>query len=259
MTQRSARAQYEGFLAATEAVLIRLGPAATEHLASRIEAGQQPALILQSLNAQEFATVRRMLEAKDAEHVPDPIAATYLRGLAAGYARQEARCEVEVVWSGPTAHQVPVRATEQVLLSLISSATRELLLMTYSAKPHQPVLDALSQAAIRGVATTVVVETLQGAGSAISGPEPAAAFAGITGVELWHWPVGKRTQPGAKQHAKLAVADTRLLLVTSANLTASGIGKSIEAGLLVHGGTAPRRAAEHVRALQSSGVLARLF
>jgi phosphatidylserine/phosphatidylglycerophosphate/cardiolipin synthase-like enzyme len=153
---------------------------------------------------------------------------------------------------------VPVRATEQVLLSLIASANRELLLMTYSAKPHPPILDALAEAAARAVATTVVVETLQGAGSALSGPEPAAAFAGIPGLELWHWPTSKRPAPGAKQHAKLAVADARTLLVTSANLTASGISQNIEAGLLVRGGTAPQRAAEHLRSLQSAGVLTRL-
>jgi phosphatidylserine/phosphatidylglycerophosphate/cardiolipin synthase-like enzyme len=59
-------------------------------------------------------------------------------------------------------------------------------------------------------------------------------------------------------HAKLAVADRRVLLVTSANLTQSGVGKNIEAGLLVRGGTAPIRAAEHVDALCQSGCLTRL-
>jgi phosphatidylserine/phosphatidylglycerophosphate/cardiolipin synthase-like enzyme len=59
-------------------------------------------------------------------------------------------------------------------------------------------------------------------------------------------------------HAKLAVADRRVLLVTSANLTQSGVAKNIEAGLLIRGGTAPARAAEHVDALRSSGKLTRL-
>ena len=59
-------------------------------------------------------------------------------------------------------------------------------------------------------------------------------------------------------HAKLAVADRRVLLVTSANLTQSGVGKNIEAGLLVRGGAAAQRAAEHVDALRASGELVRL-
>ena len=91
----------------------------------------------------------------------------------------------------------------------------------------------------RGVAVSVVVETLQGAGSALAGDEPYQAFTGIAGIDLWHWPSSKRTEPGAKMHAKLAVADRRVLFVTSANLTQSGVTKNIEAGLLVRGGTAP--------------------
>ena len=60
-------------------------------------------------------------------------------------------------------------------------------------------------------------------------------------------------------HAKLAIADSEMLLVSSANLTQSGIGKNIEAGLLVRGGPAPARAVEHVRQLQASGSLERLY
>lgn len=59
-------------------------------------------------------------------------------------------------------------------------------------------------------------------------------------------------------HAKLVVADRRVLLVSSANLTQSGVDRNIEAGLLVRGGTAPQRAAEHIAELQARGVLARL-
>jgi len=59
-------------------------------------------------------------------------------------------------------------------------------------------------------------------------------------------------------HAKLAVADRRVLFVSSANLTQSGVTKNIEAGLLVCGGPAPERAAEHIDALRASGSLVRL-
>jgi phosphatidylserine/phosphatidylglycerophosphate/cardiolipin synthase-like enzyme len=56
-------------------------------------------------------------------------------------------------------------------------------------------------------------------------------------------------------HAKLAIADRRELLVSSANLTASGAVNSIEAGLLVRGSTAAVRAAEHIDGLIASGLL----
>jgi len=127
--------------------------------------------------------------------------------------------------------------------------------MTYSAKPHDEIRAALTTATSRGVLISVVIETLHGAGSALTGSEPAAAFAGLPGVQLWHWPVAHRAETGSKMHAKLAVADQRVLLVSSANLTQSGVAKNIEAGLLIHGGPAPQRAAEHIAELKSTGVL----
>lgn len=138
---------------------------------------------------------------------------------------------------------------------MIAGAGRELLLMTYSATPHAGICVALTSAMSRGVRVTVVVETLRGAGSALSGAEPAAAFGAIPGVQLWHWPVPQRSENGSKMHAKLAVADQRVLFVSSANLTQSGVARNIEAGLLVRGGTAPLRAAEHIAELKSTGAL----
>ena len=182
----------------------------------------------------------------------------YLTGLAAGYTQRAAEVSVETVWSGPGSHHVPVRATAAVLADVVREARHELLLMTYSARPHQDLNDALAAAVGRGVAVSVVVETLQGAGSALSGDEPYQAFTGVPGLQLWHWPTAQRTEPGAKMHAKLAVADRCVLLVTSANLTQSGVSKNIESGLLVRGGAAPARAAEHVDALRQSGCLTRL-
>jgi len=204
-------------------------------------------------------------ETPGAEHLLDALAGTdrsaalaYLTGLAAGYAQRAGEVSVETVWSGPASYHVPVRATAAVLADLVGEARHELLLMTYSARPHPPLTDALRAAIGHGVTISVVVETLQGAGSALAGDEPYNAFTGINGIELWHWPTTRRTEPGAKMHAKLAVADRHILLITSANLTQSGVSNNIEAGLLIRGGTAPVRAAEHVDALRASGDLIRL-
>jgi phosphatidylserine/phosphatidylglycerophosphate/cardiolipin synthase-like enzyme len=190
--------------------------------------------------------------------VSDGEAAAYLRGVAAGFAQRDAAVSVESVWSGPATHRVPVRATARVLTDVVTEAVSELLLMTYSARPYAPLLDALTAAVRRRVAVTVVVETLEGAGGALVGTEPASAFATVPGVELWHWPVDRRTETHSRMHAKLAVADRRVLLVSSANLTQSGVAKNVEAGVLVRGGTAPRRAAEHIAELKANGVFARL-
>lgn len=241
--------------AADEALPV-LGPAGLRALADRIAAGWTAPAVLADVRPRHHAATSAMLDTL--AETPANTAACYLRGLATGYAQHAAATSVEPVWSGPGTHAVPVRATAQALIDVVTEATSELLLMTYSATSHEALRDALEAAAGRGVTVTVVVETLQGAGSALAGAEPAAAFAGLRGVSLWHWPSERRSEPGAKMHAKLAVADRRTLLVSSANLTQSGVSRNIEAGVLLRGGSAPGRAAEHIEALRARGVLAPL-
>lgn len=232
-------------------VLRRLGPQALRNVADHLAAAWPREAILRDIPDTEPLL--------GAIHGVDRSAAlAYLSGLATGYAQRAGETSVETVWSGPGSHHVPVRATAAVLADIVAEARHELLLMTYSARPHPPLTEALAAAIHRGVTVAVVVETLQGAGSALSGDEPYHAFTGIHGIELWHWPPDRRTEPGAKMHAKLAVADRRVLLITSANLTQSGVAKNIEAGLLVRGGAAPCRAVEHVDALRASGDLVKL-
>ncbi|WP_158884564.1 DISARM system phospholipase D-like protein DrmC [Amycolatopsis anabasis] len=247
-----------GFEAIAAAAAPTLGAAALRTLADRVGEGWPEHAVLSGMGNTFTVATRPILRALDDSETPQTQAAAFLRGLAAGYAQHAASVEVETVWSGPSSHSVPVRATAQALIQVVTEATSELLLMTYSAKPHEPLREALASAIERGVQVTVVVETLQGAGSALAGAEPAAAFARINGLQPWHWPVSKRSEPGSKMHAKLAVADRRVLLVSSANLTQSGVQKNIEAGVLIRGGSAPVRVAEHIVELKSKGMLDRL-
>lgn len=133
-------------------------------------------------------------------------------------------------------------------------ASGERLAMTYSARPYAPLHEAVAAAVDRGVTVRIVVETLQGARGALSGAEPAAAFRG-TGAQLWHWPATGRT---GRMHAKIAVADRRELLLSGADLAQPGVRDNIEAGLLVTGGSAPERVAEHFDALRAAGTLQRM-
>jgi phosphatidylserine/phosphatidylglycerophosphate/cardiolipin synthase-like enzyme len=233
-----------------ETAVAAVGPDAVRRTAFAVDRGDLDHVDGEAALAPLVNAVRRGV-------VAGPIMAAYLRGLSAGYAHRAARIQAEVVWTGPSAFDVPVRSTEPVLLEVIAGATRELAVATYSAKPLPALRSALAEAVRRGVDVWVVVETLAGAGSAIQGDEPAKAFAEVPAVPLWGWDVSKRPE-GAKMHAKLAVADESVLLVTSANLTGSGLDHNIEAGILVRGGNAPRRAAEHLRALRRDGSLVRI-
>ncbi|MBN1170617.1 MAG: DISARM system phospholipase D-like protein DrmC [Micromonosporaceae bacterium] len=205
--------------------------------------------------AGEASLVQAVLAAQRSAGLTAAAAAAYLRGAADGYQRGVQRQQVELVVSGPASAAAPVRATAAVLVDLIAAANRELLLVTYSARPYPPVIAALQAALLRGVGVDIVVETLAGAGSALSGTEPAAAFAGLSGIRLWHWPADTRPSPGAKMHAKLAVADRQILFVSSVNLTQSGVEHSLETGVVIHGGTGPDRAVDHFRRLFASQIL----
>lgn len=250
---------HPAFEAAAEAAVHHLGPAHLRVLADRLGDGWPRQALRHAVPAPGFTeSASAVLAAQRASGLSDVEAAAYLRGLAAGHAQRSAAVRVESVWSGPSTHPVPVRATAQVLVDLVRGATGELLLMTYSATRYPPLRDALTAAVRRGVTVTVVVETIEGAAGALQGPPPAAAFADLAGVSLWHWPREKRTARPSRMHAKIAVADRRVLLVSSANLTQSGVNRNIEAGLLVRGGTAPQRAAEHIAELQARGILARV-
>ncbi len=255
-----------------------LGPGDLRVLADRIERGRPREVVLAAVPRPGFAeAAAAVLDASPDGVLPAAQLAAYLRGVAAGRAQAAGQVTAESVWSGPRTLSVPIRATAHVLVELVEESAHEVVLMTYSAKPYRPLLDALAAAVARGVTVTVVVETLQGAGSALGGAEPAAAFAPVAGIELWHWPVGRRHAAvagtagmagqegaagavggGAKMHAKLAVADRRVLFVSSANLTQAGVARNIEAGVLVRGGTAPLRAAEHIAELRAKGMLERL-
>ena len=250
----------EAFANAAVRAVEGMGPSRLRIVTDGIRQGLSDAALANAMpTSADTELARAVREGQRTAGLGDDVAAAYLDGLGAAYLRQAERMRVETVWSGPKSHAVPVRSTAEVLVDLVGDAQTELLLMTYSAKPHPPVIEALTAARERGVRVSVVVETLQGAGGAIGGSvEPAAAFQAVPGVELWHWPPAARSESSAKMHAKVAIADRRALLVSSANLTQSGVKSNMEAGVLVRGGTAPRRAAEHVEQLIAAGVLVRL-
>ncbi|QSB16691.1 DISARM system phospholipase D-like protein DrmC [Natronosporangium hydrolyticum] len=241
------------FETASAALAAELGPDRLRRLAEAIEAGE-PRYALSAIGL-DHPAVAQLLAVLDAG--PPELAASYLRGLAAGYAHRAAAVSAELVWTGPTTFDVPVRSTAQVLADLVDQAASELILVTYAARPHPPLLAALAAATDRGVSVWIVVETLGGAGSALQGEQPAKAFADLPKIPLFTWAIDRRPD-GARMHAKLVVADERVLFVSSANLTAAGIGSNVEAGLLVSGGPAARRAAEHLRAMRRHGLLVRI-
>ncbi|MGA5707409.1 DISARM system phospholipase D-like protein DrmC [Streptomyces cellulosae] len=248
------RREFENAAGAAVSVL---GPSQAKDLAGLLARGGSRERAQSELTTPGAETaLGRLYDAMDEESVPPAEAAAYIRGYVAAWLRQRDSVRVRTVWSGPSTPGVPVRATAQVLVDVIGEARQELLAMTYAARPYPALTRALTAAVKRGVAVHVVVETLAGAGGLLHGQEPAAAFASVPGVRLWHWAARDPARHArSRQHAKVAVADRRTLFLGSANLTESAARRNMEAGVLVSGGEAPKRAAEHIVELQRVGVL----
>ncbi|NEB12900.1 phosphatidylserine synthase [Streptomyces coelicoflavus] len=244
------------FEAAAESAVTVLGLSRSKDLAGLLARRVRKERALAELAAPRAAeAVAQLYDALEGDSVPLTEAAAYVRGYVAAMLRARDRVRVRTVWSGPSTPGVPVRATAQVLVDVIDAAHDELLAMTYAARPYPALTRALTAAAERGVRIHVVVETLSGAKGLLAGREPAEAFTSVPGLSIWHWARNPDGHPHSRQHAKLAVADRRTLFLGSANLTESAVHRNIEAGVLVNGGEAPRRAAEHIVELQRLGEL----
>jgi phosphatidylserine/phosphatidylglycerophosphate/cardiolipin synthase-like enzyme len=168
--------------------------------------------------------------------------------------RERARQSVEIVWTGPETRQVPVRQTRAALIEVIRAARERLVLVSFAAYQVSDVCAEVEASAGRDVDVRLVLED--------ESMDGAAAFSSLRGrATFWVWPAERRPalpSGRASLHAKAAIADGRVALVTSANLTGHGIGANMELGLLVRGGPVPARLAAHLAELMESGTLARV-
>jgi phosphatidylserine/phosphatidylglycerophosphate/cardiolipin synthase-like enzyme len=165
--------------------------------------------------------------------------------------------EIEIVWTGPTTSAVALRRTRLVLFDLIRGATSRITLVSYAAFRQDDLVEELRSAASRGIRVRLVLESAAASRGRLD-DDAARAFAALEGsVEVLEWPAELRGDGNGKGvlHAKAVVVDGRRALVSSANLTAAALDHNMELGLLVRGGSIPRRLEEHVAELRSKGIL----
>ena len=161
---------------------------------------------------------------------------------------------VEPVWTGPATAEMTVRLTKAALLEVIGLAQHRLILVSYAAYKVADLVEALIAAKGRGVDIRFVLETAEDSGGALSF-DASGAFTALAGqARFYVWPASKRP-PGGKLHVKAAIADERAALVTSANLTGAALAENMELGLLVRGGSVPRRLSRHFMSLIDEGIL----
>jgi len=167
---------------------------------------------------------------------------------------------VELVWTGPTTDVTALRRTDQALLQVINAAQERLTIVSYAAYKVPTVADALVEAARRGVVLRIILETGEsGAGKNEFDTIKALGGEVAAKASVHMWPLDKRPKDASGRHgalhAKCAVADGKLLFVSSANLTEYALTLNMELGVLVRGGALPGRVEAHLARLIEEGTL----
>jgi len=178
-----------------------------------------------------------------------------LVGASEARLRVERELSVELVWTGPTTRFVPTRRTEQVLLDILASATRDVFLVSFVAYNVPSVVAALNDAARRDVRLRILLEASPGHGGTLSYDPAATMRARVPSAELFTWKDQAEPFVDGKVHAKVAVADGARAFITSANLTGYALERNMEAGILINGGPVPKSLSDHLQGLIDVRVL----
>ena len=181
-----------------------------------------------------------------------------LLGAAEARLRVERELSVELVWTGPTTSFVPTRRTEQVLLDLIASATKDFFLVSFVAYDVASVVTALNDAASRGVRLRILLEASTSHGGTLAYDPAATMRSRVPTAELFTWKEKPEPFADGKVHAKVAVVDGARAFITSANLTGHALEKNMEAGVLINSGPVPKTLNDHLQALIDVKVITRV-
>lgn len=194
------------------------------------------ALAAATAQAASSSAVRRATKLAKQGHGPE------LGGLLRGRLDAlEEQVHLTPVWTGPESVAAHGRLTIAVVADLIAQATKEILLVSYATVPSDRVRQALTDAAERGVAITLLLERPQDNPTFKGQKDP---FPGLPARRLV-WPAASR-RVGASMHAKLLIIDRQVALVGSANLTSRALESNLEGGLLVRGGDVAADLAAHL-------------
>lgn len=167
--------------------------------------------------------------------------------------------QLELVWSGPDTQVIPLRRTDQALLQLIDSADEELHIVSFAVYKLDSISAALVRAAKRGVSISIYLETPDASEGKIAYDTVKALGPDVSRrATIYVWPLDQRERTSKGKfgslHAKIATADGRLLLISSANLTEYAMKLNMEMGLLVRGGALPGQVKKHLEGLVEQNV-----
>ena len=228
-----------------------LATSTLEELATLLERGASAAAIERALSSPRAREFWRQL-------YPFYEASNPASGGALALGLRVARCgqewheagAPELVWTGPLGEESGSRRTEAALLDVVRAAREVLWLVTYALYPVPALRAELDGAVARGVQLRVVAESPDTHKIKHSGLIYWRQFLPPQ-THIYEWPVSKRAHNEAGDcgtlHAKVALADRDLALVSSANLTDCALNFNLETGVLLRGPSAQKLAAQFER------------
>ncbi|MEJ1113273.1 DISARM system phospholipase D-like protein DrmC [Paenarthrobacter sp. CCNWLY172] len=217
------------------------------------EMGQSCKMAARQLSGNKAQIVNDLLSAAGLDDLPPQLRSGMFRALQA--ARQDAQAEIETVWTMPAATRVAGLRTS-AMFHEIAKAKEAVLASTFNIQLGSPMMRALRDAAVRGVAVTLMATP----GGDQYGPSNGAVSLAIQisheipGCKLLT--LGKAVD-GSYQvlHSKFVVVDTKWAFVGSANFSEAASSKNVELGLQVHSATLARKITRDVQAFETQGVL----
>jgi cardiolipin synthase len=212
-----------------------------------------------STQRQRLADLFRCLREPDLRLSPAALAWA-LRAAAVQDGFHRSRLHVDLVWSGPETKALKPRRTDQALIEVIDCSERELIIATFAAYRIPSVKKALERALQRDVAVKLILESIEASGGKIAfDPQTALELQRVDGLITYVWPHQNRPSNEAGHrgslHLKCAVADGRLVMISSANLTKFAFEFNMELGVLIRGNELGKVLTEHFRELMDRGVL----
>ncbi len=183
-----------------------------------------------------------------------------LRGASAADGFWRRSQSLELVWTGPVPVGTHFRRTDQALLDLIEGTQTEVILVSFVAYKVREIAEALVGAAARGVRLILVLESAEASAGKIDYEAHQGVGRRVVELaDLYVWPLDQRPRDGTGDygllHAKCAVADGHLALISSANLTEHALNLNMELGVLVRGGELPGQISRHIHNLIAGKVL----
>jgi phosphatidylserine/phosphatidylglycerophosphate/cardiolipin synthase-like enzyme len=170
---------------------------------------------------------------------PQALAVGVLTAALAGSSAREEH-KFELVWTGPESQTIPLRRTDQVLYDLIGRSQHSLWIVSFAVYRIHKIIQAIKESANRGTRVSLLLESEEESQGRLSFDLINRLRQEFSSkVTLYTWPLEQRTLslsgiPGLL-HAKIAVADSNYLFISSANLTDLALQANMEMGVIITG------------------------